>query len=144
MKKNNHRKEILKDHIVIGLMITIVTLGCNIGLEWWKGKQSKELSQQERIWNLKMPVYMALAKEFEGLFVPEGNEVDIDAKVRSFNTIYNKLFIVGDDNLVKQLNQTDNTDTVEYIKKAVVLMRKELNPDTRLSTEDYTRKKLKR
>lgn len=134
----------LRDHIFIGIVVILASLLSNMCLEWWKGKQNKELSQQERIWNLKIPIYLALAEEFEGFFIAEDKGgVNIEAKVKSFNTLYNKLFVVGDDNLVKQLNQTDKDDTREYIRRAIILMRKELNPDTTLTSDDYSRKSLK-
>ena len=134
----------LRDHLIIGLVIVLATFTANIGVEWWKGEQSKELSQQERIWNLKMPIYMKLAEEFEGLFISEDSEINAEDKMRSFNTLFNKMFLVGNDKLIEQLNQTDNTDTREYIKKAMILMRKELDPNTTLTSKHHIRKKLSR
>ena len=104
----------------------------------------RELSQQERIWDLKTPIYMALAEEFEELFISEDKEIDAKARVKSFNKLYNKLFIVGNDDIIKQLNETDNTNTREYIKKAMILLRKELNKGTKLEAVDYIRKKLEK
>ena len=49
---------------------------------------------------------------------------------------------MGDDELIKQLNRTDNTNTREYIKEAMILLRKELNTDTTLKSKDYIRKRL--
>jgi hypothetical protein len=133
----------LKTMLIITVVAALTSFVCSTMMEHIRNKNESRLSEQERVWNTKMPIYMSLAEELEELYALGDENLDSEDQVKSFNKIYNKLFIFGNDKLIKQLNKTDNTKTNEYISKAMILLRRELNVSTNLEPCDYQRKKLR-
>jgi hypothetical protein len=134
----------LKTTIIVTIVAAITTFVCNGILEFLRNKNMRELSKQEMIWNLKAPIYMGLAEELENLIVDiNSNTIDVKEQEKRFNKICNKIFLVGNDDIVKQLNAIrGGPGAIAEIGKVLIILRKELNKDTKLSFADYKRKTL--
>lgn len=87
---------------------------------------------------------MKFAEELEELFIDsEMQNVDVKYLEKKFNKICNKVFLIGNDDIINQLNKMKGgRDAKKDIGKVLVLLRKELNMYTTLKYNDYKRKKL--